>query len=1310
MRGRIISKLFKALIFVSVVFVLIMTLASEVEAASGSTNSYQLSTELSVSPNIVVFDAPATVSFTVKNAGASMNSGTMTVSLYCDTPMYLTVMGDLAPVYQYPGIPVDLRSGYKIKKENIPVSSTLSLPNACTYSGKGLAYYPIVVVEHAGYAAYSSTTVKTNPVATPSPAPADSPTASTMTDYKLRLLHTQPSSADIVPYTDTLEAMIMVPSTAGSSSLIPFYSSGRNFNYTLCCDKNSIGSCNSPNVSAYQNGSPYYFRNSCTYTRSGTYVREARVDNQTNLTTPEGYKFATDKIILTDLVTKLSADLVANPAKPTTSQDVTLTALANTNNITDTINYTIWWHCASAATSYAGAKADCGDPVAFPQLGAKYDNLSASNISRSFQHRYQYPGKYYRPKVIIEQGNATSEKSIDLKVDNEPVLIPGLQAISTNTIVNGKERSYNLMASNTGNKISPIQNYNIWWNCSKGLDSYLDTLTSCGSSATDYKRVTGILDNPYTVAHSYLPGTYKPKVVVQRDNLEKAAYVDLVVPPITPSPSPSPSPQKSPSTTPKPSPSPSKPPSPSPTPSPSKTPGQMKITLSTSPAVRYEGKELSVVANVSDTDPSLATTNFSFWWNCNSSSTSVAKVIAECGQPRVMDDPRYTDQQNLTGSQFLNIYGGSAVSRALATEKTVAKTFPSGSRVIKLIVERRGVALETRNAITVLPNILNVAFNISPALASVGEKIELNATSDSNEKDNKYSYYFWWDCNDTTTSLSVATSKCGSPSDSSKGTQYLNQSADSLSQGAITSYSTGGTKKPKVLVIHGNLSTSRVGEIEIKKPTLSAGLLVNPTNVDGEAKQAAITASAGGNATGSANYTFWWNCNSDTTSIEEASKASVCGDPRNSTIGYKADSINSNTYSTKHDYMTPGTFHPKVIVERGGALPAEARAEIKVNEIPEKTLYLDISAQRVGDSFPVNIAFKTTISGTASGQTNYKFWWDCQPTKLDKPTAESQCGDPSNASVGAVVSSADKELSKVLNHTYSLGGKRHPVVLAERSGVFDIKTAEIEIPNPPAKSPTPTPKPSPTPTPKPSPTPTPKLSPTPTPKPSPSPSPKPSPSPSPIPSPSPSPTPTPVFNGNLNLKAGYTVVSFPATVSSEPFSAKGITVFELNQEANTWNVRSPGSAFTLQPNKAYYVYSPQDKTVVVSPPGQLSGDIVLTSGWNFVWSEQSNNLNSYKVQINSGNTCLVKDIPINLLKQDGIIYRWIFIVKDDKALTACKAFSLLTGQDKPSTSCSDSHLLLDEVSSISQKKGVWIYLWPGKIDTWSKKSSWSCSK
>jgi len=135
-----------------------------------------------------------------------------------------------------------------------------------------------------------------------------------------------------------------------------------------------------------------------------------------------------------------------------------------------------------------------------------------------------------------------------------------------------------------------------------------------------------------------------------------------------------------------------------------------------------------------------------------------------------------------------------------------------------------------------------------------------------------------------------------------------------------------------------NVGTSSTITVTVNNvvETLSVSLIANPSS--GTAPlTTAISADVSGTASGTISYSFWWNCNNFSTNV--GTSESACGvlpaptpgSCSSNTNGYKCNAVNTDPQSISHAYSSAGTFTAKVIVERGTALPTEARTIITVS-------------------------------------------------------------------------------------------------------------------------------------------------------------------------------------------------------------------------------------------------------------------------------------------------------------------------------------------------------------------------------------------
>jgi hypothetical protein len=188
------------------------------------------------------------------------------------------------------------------------------------------------------------------------------------------------------------------------------------------------------------------------------------------------------------------------------------------------------------------------------------------------------------------------------------------------------------------------------------------------------------------------------------------------------------------------------------------------------------------------------------------------------------------------------------------------------------------------------------------------------------------------------------------------------------------------------------------------------------------------------------------------------------------------------------------------------------------------------------------------------------------------------------------------------------------------------------------------------------------------------------------------------------------VIGYRNVVRTDSFGKNGFTIYAYNSASKRWDKTQSTDEYVFQPNRAYYVKTATDKYIDRFSPSAIDYNFPIQDGWNFMWTDQANYSNSiYLTVLNSQGQCVAKNVPLSLLKSDNIVYRWIFNVTDGSATAACQAFSLLTGRDLPSTTCTQTNPTLNEVASTKAKSGLWVYLWPDKINTWPIRGSFPCN-
>src|SRR5204862_194290 len=167
-------------------------------------------------------------------------------------------------------------------------------------------------------------------------------------------------------------------------------------------------------------------------------------------------------------------------------------------------------------------------------------------------------------------------------------------------------------------------------------------------------------------------------------------------------------------------------------------------------------------------------------------------------------------------------------------------------------------------------------------------------------------------------------------------------------------------------------------------PTLTASLSANPAG--GTAPFiTTLSATAGGTATGTITYTFWWNCADARASVSAVTAA--CGNPTSAMFGMQFDSVNSATQATT-TYSAPATYSAKVIIERGGASPAEQRTSIIVASTNTNILPAPAPTGPAGNNVSTSPTFAWSPVGEA---TSYRLMLATTAGALPTDLISSTC-------------------------------------------------------------------------------------------------------------------------------------------------------------------------------------------------------------------------------------------------------------------------------------------------------------------------------
>jgi len=186
-----------------------------------------------------------------------------------------------------------------------------------------------------------------------------------------------------------------------------------------------------------------------------------------------------------------------------------------------------------------------------------------------------------------------------------------------------------------------------------------------------------------------------------------------------------------------------------------------------------------------------------------------------------------------------------------------------------------------------------------------------------------------------------------------------------------------------------------------------------------------LTAEVSGTSQGSINYTFYCNRSDSGTNLTQPWQA-------------KFDSLMpaQKTIVDVCSYPKPGTYYPKVIVERG-KYQAEARAEIRVlssDESQPLTVYLSASPN-LGKNSLYNVNLTANVLGTAQGTLNYTFYCDRSDVNLNVT-------EPYQLKLDSQTDTL-KKAEKICS--YPFAGTYYSKVIVERGSYQAQAQAEIKV-------------------------------------------------------------------------------------------------------------------------------------------------------------------------------------------------------------------------------------------------------------------------
>lgn len=119
-------------------------------------------------------------------------------------------------------------------------------------------------------------------------------------------------------------------------------------------------------------------------------------------------------------------------------------------------------------------------------------------------------------------------------------------------------------------------------------------------------------------------------------------------------------------------------------------------------------------------------------------------------------------------------------------------------------------------------------------------------------------------------------------------------------------------------------------------------------------------------------------------------------------------------------------------------------------------LAVSLTANPSSAHAPADIALETVVSGTATGDINYTFWWDCEARGLSLTETIAACGDIPTPSPGACAENQNgmkcegiSDPAYAIVHLYETPGEYTAKVITEREGSYQAEDRfQVSILNP----------------------------------------------------------------------------------------------------------------------------------------------------------------------------------------------------------------------------------------------------------------------
>jgi len=226
-------------------------------------------------------------------------------------------------------------------------------------------------------------------------------------------------------------------------------------------------------------------------------------------------------------------------------------------------------------------------------------------------------------------------------------------------------------------------------------------------------------------------------------------------------------------------------------------------SLSVTPTSGVAPLATTLTATASGTES--GTLNYTFWWNCESTSNNVSEVRAAevCGNPA---DSNIGAKFDGVGSDILT----KSVSHNYGT---------AGTKYPKVIIER-GAATPVSASATVVATApsLTAAIAAAPSSGNVPLTTTLTA-SRTGAAAGTINYTFWWNCSNQSNSVGDTISVCGDPADSAVGVKFNNLAADITSKAVSHTYSSVLSYQPKIIIEQGAaVPSAKTAIVNVQNP------------------------------------------------------------------------------------------------------------------------------------------------------------------------------------------------------------------------------------------------------------------------------------------------------------------------------------------------------------------------------------------------------------------------------------------------------------------------------------------------------------